>query len=157
LKDFEKQLELLWKMPGSGGECWSLKQEVERALAYYSSAQFFFEEFPSPIATTSTNADGTFTLTIPARRRIALGANTHSQQDQSEIVYYWLVDAGEQPRINFTNDNLASSGAKISLLHAVDAPVISSVVSDEAIGTRIKALWESLTPKPSPTPPRVHS
>jgi hypothetical protein len=25
LKDFEKQLELLWKMPGSGGECWSLK------------------------------------------------------------------------------------------------------------------------------------
>jgi hypothetical protein len=153
LSAYEKQAKALSDDPP-----WSLTQEIEKAIAYYRSPQFYFEKLPKPIAATKTNSDGKFTLTVPTNRRIAIGANTHfqkrgdSEKEDSEIVFYWLVDPDNRTEVNLTSDNVAGSRGRMSMLHTTDAPVISSVESDESIQRRLAAFRASLANNVQPPP-----
>ena len=81
----------------------------------------YFLNLPTPIATTKTDADGKFTLQLPAGQRVALAATAGRETPGGMENYYWMVwftphDSTEN-RIMLSNDNLVSSGSPESAIH----------------------------------------
>jgi len=64
---------------------------AERNLNLAKSPAPFFVDMPKPIATTTTDADGKFTMKLPTRGQYALAAHASRQVVGSKEEYYWLV------------------------------------------------------------------
>jgi hypothetical protein len=159
LTPLEKQIKELWQRQDvMGGEAYALKVDFQSALKLYRSAQFYFNEMPKPLASTKTNADGIFTLTVPSNKKLAIAAFTHFEKgDPDEVLLYWLVDPYDSASLTLTNDNATNSMAKASLLRASCGQVVSHVESEQSLRNRIEKLQASLDPSLTPMPQTGHS
>jgi hypothetical protein len=87
-----------------------LAEDLEEKRQNFPSGNYYFDGLPQPLATTQTDADGEFTIDIPAEGEFALAA--HTQRDVGSHVenYFWLikVQKNQQGKIMLSNDNLFS-------------------------------------------------
>jgi hypothetical protein len=87
-----------------------------------SPARLFFTiGFPDSAATTKTDADGRFSLTVPRGLKVVLAAAAQRQVGGNREAFHWLVkpdaartDGGE---ILLSNDNVVSSGSPASAMY----------------------------------------
>jgi hypothetical protein len=87
-----------------------LTEDLEEKQLHFPSGSYYFDGLPQPLAETQSDADGEFTIDIPAEGEFALAA--HTQRDVGSHVenYFWLikVQGNGQTKIMLSNDNLFS-------------------------------------------------
>ena len=87
---------------------------------HLTSAEHFLKDLPSAISTTTTNADGTFTLAIPRDGRYGIVARASRALDDKEQTYLWFVwvslDGEPAKRLVLNNDNVVGVGSPESAL-----------------------------------------
>jgi hypothetical protein len=97
-----------------------LKKTEEKAQ-FWRSAAYYFQGMPAGIASTKTDADGRFSLTLPLDQAVALVAQAERQINGGTERSYWCVRLrANQPgaqRVVLGSDNQVSSGSPTSLLH----------------------------------------
>jgi hypothetical protein len=102
-----------------------MKPRLEAALDRMAEASndysLYFTDLPTPLTSTKTDADGKFTLQLPAGQRAAFAATAGRETPGGMENYYWMVwftphDSTEN-RIMLSNDNLVSSGGLESAIH----------------------------------------
>jgi len=95
----------------------SLTKEVENLQLqqqHLTSAEYFFEELPSGIATTRTDVDGKFSLVIPRQGRFAIVARGPREtfRDTQPDWFVWVsLDGETSKRLVLTNDNVLAAGS----------------------------------------------
>ncbi len=83
-------------------------RKARAAFTYFDKLAYYFTDLPTPQATSKTDADGRFTLTLPSGKYV-LVATTSRRVVASNEVYYWLVsvDTSAPPiPLMLSNDNL---------------------------------------------------
>jgi hypothetical protein len=124
-----------------------LSKEALRYVTYLMSSQRLFEHLPPAIAATKTDADGNFSLTVPDRSRIVIGAATSRAVFDKVETYHWLVPADEvSGKIMLSNDNLASVNKPNSIYQwlEVELPYPQSA---DVVTTKFKRLQSQLNQK----------
>ena len=95
-------------------------EELRTRRQHLTSAEHFLEDLPSAIATTTTNADGTFTLAIPRDGRYGIVARASRALDDEEQTYIWFVwislDGQLAKRLVLNDDNVVGAGSPDSAL-----------------------------------------
>lgn len=86
----------------------------------FGTDSWYFEALPRSAVNTKTDADGKFTISLPAGRRVVLAAQAGREIAGDTESYYWLVwftprDSTEN-RIMPSNDNLMTSGSPESVV-----------------------------------------
>ena len=98
--------------------------ELIRQQSRYLSGQFYFSDFPKPLATSQTNADGRFTTELPAKGEFVVAANAKRSVGDSTERYFWLIkvslDGDAKKAIMLSNNNLSSETAPDSLIQTDD-------------------------------------
>jgi hypothetical protein len=96
---------------------------VRERYSYYGSSEFYFEGLPPGVSVAKTDADGKFTMRLPADQRFALAAKASRQILGTIEQYYWLIwvtcREGETTRVFLSNDNLLTvpSAESVVLAH----------------------------------------
>ncbi len=103
---------------------WAALGNLKDQVRGWNSAPPYFANLPTPLASAKTDADGKVTIPLDRKATVALAAYaTRRVFDETED-YYWLVrvSLNGQPskRIFLSNDNLATSDSKDSLVHVVE-------------------------------------
>ena len=84
------------------------------------SGEHFFQDLPSPISSTKTLDDGTFTLTIPREGRYGIVARASRELHAIEQTCFWFVwvslDGAPGKRLVLNNDNIVGAGSPHSAL-----------------------------------------
>lgn len=70
---------------------------------------FRFLEQGQPLDTTKTDADGNFTIGVPAVGEFVLAAKAGRELVGEGEVYFWAIAAPTSQKINLSNDNLTSA------------------------------------------------
>jgi hypothetical protein len=106
-----------------------LAKEIEHLHAQrkqFESEEYVFDGLPSGIATTTTDADGHFTLVVPREGRYIIAARGPRDAFR-EPEPYWFVsvslDGEDAKRLTLSNDNVLGAKAATppqSILHIVD-------------------------------------
>jgi hypothetical protein len=95
----------------------------ESAMSWNSGA-VYFASLPPPVTSVKTDADGKFSIPIDRKAEVVLAASATRRLPNKTENYYWLVkvslDGQPNKRIFLSNDNLATSDSKDSLLHVVE-------------------------------------
>lgn len=80
------------------------------------TAEHFLNDLPSPIATATTNADGTFKLAIPREGRFGIAARASRVVDGEEQTHVWVVwislDGQPAKHLVLNHDNLVGAGSR---------------------------------------------
>jgi hypothetical protein len=96
-----------------------LDKSASRGVSFFlGSAPYFRElnEHHRAVATTKSDADGKFMVSIPKEGEFAIVAYTGRETPNGHLEkYYWIVPAAEH--VNLSNDNLTSTTTGTSLLH----------------------------------------
>jgi uncharacterized protein YcfL len=83
-----------------------LANDTQRDL----SINYYLDELPKGIATTTTDSEGKFTLTLPEKDKYILAAHAQRQLFDTTERYYWVVpvdfDPSKQPTVQLSNNNL---------------------------------------------------
>jgi hypothetical protein len=107
--EYKGLVERVWKMQAR------LEEAIHTRHAMYSAAPYF-TKLPEPVASTKTDADGKFGLTLPAGDEYVLGARAkRSLPGGGSEHYFWLVKA-QSSTVMLSNDNLASAGSPDSVV-----------------------------------------
>jgi hypothetical protein len=106
------------------GSARSSVAELEKQVRSWNSGALYFVSLPSPVASVKTDADGKFAIPLDRKATVVLAANATRRVLNKTENYYWLVPVSlnGQPskRIFLSNDNLATSDSKDSLMHVVE-------------------------------------
>jgi len=98
--------------------------ELEKQARSWNSGALYFASLPSPVASVKTDADGKFSIPLDRTATVVLAASATRRLPDKTENYYWLVtvslDGQPSRRIFLSNDNLATSDSKDSLLHVVE-------------------------------------
>jgi hypothetical protein len=85
-----------------------------------TSAEYFLKDLPTAISTATTDADGTFTLTIPRHGPYGITACASRAVDDEEQTYCWCVwislDGESAKHLVLNNDNTMGAGSPDSAL-----------------------------------------
>ncbi len=89
------------------------------------SGRFFFKELPTPVASTKTDADGHFKITLPKTGSYCIAAQASRSVGNKQESYFWVLplefdSTTGKATISLNNDNTASSGNKLSLIQTND-------------------------------------
>ncbi len=105
----------------------SAKREVldlEEQVRAQNSGARYFANLPSPLVSVKSDADGKFSMQLDSSATVVLAAHATRQVVGKAENYYWLVpvslDGQPSKRIFLSNDNLATSDSKDSLVHVVE-------------------------------------
>jgi len=84
------------------------------------SGEPFFQDLPSPISSTKTDADGRFTVAIPREGRYGIVARAARDLDHETRIYTWFVwvslDGASATRLVLNDDNVVGAGSPHSAL-----------------------------------------
>ena len=98
---------------------WKMRARLEGAIDarhVMNSAAPYVTNLPEPVASTKTDADGKFSLTLPAGDEYVLAARAkRSLPGGGSEHYFWLVKA-QDSTVMLSNDNLTSAGSPDSVL-----------------------------------------
>lgn len=98
--------------------------EVEEQIRAQNSGARYFASLPSPLASVKTDADGKFSIQLDRNATVVLAAFATRQMIGKAEKYHWLIkislDGQSSKRIFLSNDNLATSASKDSLVHVVE-------------------------------------
>jgi hypothetical protein len=95
-----------------------LNLAVGRRVSFLLGSAPYFQELNEhhrPVATTKTDADGKFTVTVPSEGEFAIVASSERQTLKDTEYYFWVVPAADH--VDLTNDNLTRATTGASLLH----------------------------------------
>jgi hypothetical protein len=88
-----------------------VRQRLSRSAAPY------FQNLPTPVASSKTDADGRFELNIPDEGVYVLVASSSRTLYNTTERYFWIVRLNPQdPKATLSNDNLTTSGSADSLI-----------------------------------------
>jgi hypothetical protein len=96
----------------------SLEMMASRRINFlFGSTPYFRElnEHHRPVATTKTDADGKFTVTMPSEGEFAIVAYAKRQTPEDAENYYWCVPTADH--VDLSNDNFTRATTGASLLH----------------------------------------
>jgi hypothetical protein len=95
-------------------------EKLRARRLHLTSGEHFLEGLPSAISTTTTNADGTFSLAIPRDGRYGIVARASRAVDDEKQTYLWFVwislDGEPAKRLVLNNDNVVGAGSPDSAL-----------------------------------------
>lgn len=95
-------------------------ESVEAAITSWRLGRVYFARLPEPLASVKTDADGKFDVIVKRNEPVVLAAHASRRVMNKTETYYWLVrytlDGDADGRVFLSNDNLATSGAKESLI-----------------------------------------
>jgi hypothetical protein len=98
--------------------------EQEKSVRRWNSGALYFASLPPPTASVKTDADGKFSILVDRTATVVLAAYASRRLPNKTENYYWIVTVSlnGQPskRIFLSNDNLATSDSKDSLVHVVE-------------------------------------
>jgi hypothetical protein len=84
----------------------------------------YFASLPPALASVKTDADGKFSILVDREGTLVLAASASRRLVKKTENYYWLItvslDGQPSKRIFLSNDNLATSDSKDSLVHVVE-------------------------------------
>ncbi len=87
------------------------------------SGSFFFENLPTPIRITQTDADGKFTLQLPVDGQYVIAAQAQRDVADSTEYYYWMnqvsLDGTPSKSTMLSNNNLSNAHSPDSLIDTV--------------------------------------
>jgi guanyl-specific ribonuclease Sa len=115
-----------WEMAASEavGSAKNAIAELEKQARRWNSGALYFASLPSPAASVKTDADGKFSIPLDRMAKVVLAANATRRLPNKTENYYWLVtvslDGQPSKRIFLSNDNLATSDSKDSLVHVAE-------------------------------------
>jgi hypothetical protein len=118
---YDKQRSAAWSR-ASSLEMDILSRETmasRRTSFLFGSTPYFRElnEHHRPVATTKTDADGKFTVTVPNDGEFAIVAYSERQTPKGSENYYWCVPAADH--VDLSNDNFTRATTGASLLHVI--------------------------------------
>jgi hypothetical protein len=95
-------------------------EDLRKRRQQLISGDHYLRDLPTAISSTTTNADGTFMLTIPRDGRYGIVARASRGQGQEKQTYVWFVWVslgGESAkRLVLNNDNIVGAGSPDSAL-----------------------------------------
>lgn len=98
--------------------------ELEKQFRSWNSGALYFGSLPPPVTSVKTDADGKFSIPLDRKATVILAANSTRRLLNKTENYYWLVtvslDGQPSKRIFLSNDNLATSDSKDSLVRVVE-------------------------------------
>jgi len=112
-------------------EAWSLVYNKTKNLAgqledlraqqqHLTSGEYFFQDIPSPISSSQTDADGKFALLMPRDGRYGIVALASRELGEKKETYCWFVwvslDGYLSKRVVLNNDNIVGAGSPDSAL-----------------------------------------
>lgn len=90
-----------------------VKLNSEPMYVIGTSARDYFDGLPTSDVVAKTDADGEFTLSLPAGQRFALAAQASRETVGNTESYYWMVWVvprdGAENRVMLSNDNMITS------------------------------------------------
>jgi hypothetical protein len=96
---------------------------LEEQARSWNSVTRYFSSLPPPVSSVKTDADGKFSIPLHRSTTVVLAASATRRLPEKTENYYWLVtvslDGQPSKRIFLSNDNLATSDSKDSLVHVV--------------------------------------
>ena len=122
------------------------------------SAPYFrkLNELYQPVASTRSDADGQFSISIPDSGEFAIVAYAERQTFDKTEKYFWIVPVAE--RIDLSNDNQTSATSGASLLHvAGNDDLADATVTGEAIQAKfdeIKNKYADIFPAVATSAPK---
>ena len=106
------------------GSAKSTLADLQKQARIWNSGDQYFKSLPSPVASVKTDADGKFSIPLDRKSTFALAAYATRRLFDKTENYYWLIsvslDGQLSKRIFLSNDNLATSESKDSLVHVVE-------------------------------------
>jgi len=108
--------------------------ERDRLNFLLGSAPYFrkLNELYRPVASTKSDADGQFSVSVPDAGEFAIVAYTERQTFEKTEKYFWVVPVAE--RIDLSNENQTSATSGASLLHvAGNDDLADATVTGDAI------------------------
>jgi hypothetical protein len=114
-----------WIAAGSAvGSAKNAVAELEKQFRSWNSGALYFASLPSSATSVKTDADGKFSIPLDRKATVVLAANATRRVLNKTENYYWLVtvslDGQPSKRIFLSNDNLATTDSKDSLVHVVE-------------------------------------
>lgn len=98
--------------------------DLEEQVRAQNSGARYLANLPSPLTSVKSDADGKFSIQLDKSATVVLAAHATRQVVGQAENYYWLVpvslDGQLSKRIFLSNDNLATSDSKDSLVHVVE-------------------------------------
>jgi len=108
--------------------------ERDRLNFLLGSAPYFrkLNELYRPVASTKSDADGQYSVSVPDAGEFAIVAYTERQTFEKTEKYFWVVPVAE--RIDLSNENQTSATSGASLLHvAGNDDLADATVTGDAI------------------------
>lgn len=128
-------------------QCGRLSSEAIRYLDYLMSSQRLFEHLPPALAATKSDADGNFSIDVPDRTCVVIGAVTMRTVFDKVEPYHWLVPASETDgKLMLSNDNLTSAYPTGSPYHWTEVQ-LPYPESADAIAVKFKRLQLEIATK----------
>jgi len=92
--------------------------QASMADEYTKSTCKYYAHLPTPIGSVKTDSQGKYDLPLPSSAPVVLAAHTTRQAGENTEDYFWIVncDPSKSDEMTLSNDNLASSGAKESVV-----------------------------------------
>lgn len=90
----------------------SVKELTAQVNHITKGGKLYFEGMPTPTSSTKTDADGKFTLTLPAGKYVVAAKSSRQVVGESEF-YHWLVwvdTSSTNNSLMLSNDNLFETG-----------------------------------------------
>lgn len=89
-------------------------RKMKSKFDYFDSAEYYFEKLPTPISIGKTDADGKFTLSLPAGKYVIAATSSRKVFKDTES-YHWLVwvdTSSPNQSLMLSNDNLFETKCK---------------------------------------------
>jgi hypothetical protein len=119
--EMAKQMGVIRECDAVQRTCMSAFDDYRSRQAALDKQSFVLEGLPEPIARTETDANGEFTLKVPARGRFVLAAQTQREVFGSAETYTWLVlvpdGARKGAKVLLSNETMTTGGSPLSLVH----------------------------------------
>lgn len=97
---------------------------LEEQAQRWNSCVPYFASLPPPVTAVKTDADGKFSIPLDRTATVVLAANATRHLLKKTETHCWLVtvslDGQPNKRIFLSNDNLATTDSKDSLVHVVE-------------------------------------
>lgn len=89
-------------------------KRIKANFDYFDSPNYYFESLPTSIAISKTDADGKFSLSLPAGKYAIAATSSRNVVNHTEL-YYWLVlvdTSSPNQSLMLSNDNLFETKCK---------------------------------------------
>jgi hypothetical protein len=95
-------------------------EDLRTRRRHLVSGEHFLHNLPSAVSSATTNADGTFTLSLPRDGRYGIVARASREPGEEEQSYVWFLwvslDGEREKRLVLNNDNIVGAGSPDSAL-----------------------------------------